>query len=63
MKNLFFVVNKEKIYAYIVSVLTIVTLFFMSSMFNTEFTNTEFTSSNSVEVNITNETQNMLVNK
>ena len=29
LKNLFLVTNKEKIYAYIVSIMTIVTLFFM----------------------------------
>ena len=63
MKNFFFVINKEKIYAYIVSVLTIVTLFFMSSMFNTEFTNTEATASNVIEVNTFNETQNTMVNR
>ena len=62
MKNLFLVVNKEKIYAYIVSVLTIVTLFFMSSMFNTEFTNTEYTSSNIIEENINN-TSNVIYDK
>lgn len=48
MKNLFLVINKEKIYAYVVSILTIVTLFFMSSMINSEFKDTETTSSNSI---------------
>ncbi len=49
MKNVFLVINKEKIYAYVVSILTIVTLFFMSSMINSEFDDTESTSSNVIE--------------
>ena len=59
MKNFFWVINKEKIYAYIVSVLTIVTLFFMSSMLNDDFKNTETVSSNVVETNIINEINNI----
>ena len=55
MKNMFFVINKEKVYAYIVSILTIVILFFMSSVLNSDFT-TE-TSAN-VEQNIHNEENN-----
>ena len=43
---MFFVINKEKIYAYVVSVLTIVILFFVSSYFNSDIKNTEQTSSN-----------------
>ena len=49
MKNLFLVVNKEKIYAYVVSILTIVTIFFMSSMIGSDLKNTEETSTNNVE--------------
>lgn len=49
MKKLFFVLNKEKIYAYAVSILTIVTIFFVSSLVNTDLKNTESTSSNIVE--------------
>ena len=35
---MFFVINKEKVYAYVVSILTIVTLFFMSHILNTDIT-------------------------
>ena len=49
MKNMFLVVNKEKIYAYIVSIMTIVTIFFMSSLINSDLKETEVTSSNNVE--------------
>ena len=51
MKNLFLVVNKEKIYAYVVSIMTIVVIFFMSNMMNSNFDGTKATSSNSVEDN------------
>ena len=34
---MFFVINKEKVYAYVVSILTIVTLFFMSGVLKTDF--------------------------
>ena len=51
MKNIFLVINKEKIYAYIVSVLTIVTLFFMAGMINSDFNEAELTSSNVIEEN------------
>ena len=51
MKNLFLVVNKEKIYAYIVSIMTIVTVFFMSSLINSDLKETEVTSTNIVESN------------
>ncbi len=57
MRNIFWVINKEKIYAYIVSVMTIVTLFFMSSIMNSNFGNTEMTSSN-----VSNEIENEEVN-
>ena len=46
---MFFVINKEKIYAYVVSVLTIVILFFVSSLFNSDIKNTETTSANVIE--------------
>lgn len=49
MKNFFLVVNKEKIYAYVVSILTIVTLFFMSGMIESQFDETESTASNITE--------------
>ena len=52
MKNLFLVVNKEKIYAYIVSIMTIVTVFFMSSLINSDLKETESTSTNVIENNI-----------
>ena len=61
MKNLFLVINKEKIYAYIVSVMTIVTLFFMSSMLNSDLKDTEPVSSNIIEENSINETNNVLI--
>ncbi len=48
MKNMFFVINKEKVYAYVVSILTIVTLFFMSQVLNTDLKTTEVTSANVV---------------
>ena len=51
MKNMFLVLNKEKIYAYVVSIMTIVTIFFMSSLINSDLKETEVTSSNSVENN------------
>ena len=43
---MFFVVNKEKVYAYVVSILTIVTLFFMSHVLNSDLSTVEETSSN-----------------
>ena len=55
MKNMFLVVNKEKIYAYIVSIMTIVTIFFMSSLINSDIKETELTSANSIENNIVGE--------
>lgn len=48
LKNVFFVINKEKVYAYVVSILTIVTLFFMSHILNSDFENTKVTSGNIV---------------
>lgn len=62
MKNMFFVINKEKVYAYVVSILTIVTLFFMSHILNSDLSNTEQTSGNLEQninvVNTNNNTQN-----
>ena len=52
MKNLFLVINKEKIYAYVVSIMTDVVIFFMSSIINSDLDNTEVTSSNSIESNV-----------
>ena len=49
---MFLVINKEKVYAYIVSVLTIVTLFVMSSVINTNFRDSKETSSNIESNNI-----------
>ena len=49
MNNIFFVINKEKIYAYIVSIMTIVVIFFMSNLINSDLKNTELTTSNSIE--------------
>lgn len=49
MKNFILVINKEKIYAYVLSICTIVTLFFMSTFINKNFDEAEPTSSNLVE--------------
>ena len=50
MKNVFLVINKEKVYAYIVSVVTIIILLFMSTAINndmlTEDTMAEFEKNN-----------------
>ena len=54
MKNIFLVINREKVYAYIVSILTIVTLFFVSKILDSKITHVEETSTN-IEINeITN---------
>ena len=50
MKNVFWVINKEKVYAYVVSILTIVTLFFMSHVLNTDISGSEETSINVVNI-------------
>ena len=55
MKNIFLVFNKEKIYAYIVSIMTIVAIFFMSNLMNSDLENTEVTSANDVNNNIIGE--------
>lgn len=46
---MFFVINKEKIYAYVVSVLTIIMLFFVSSFFKSDIEDIEPVSSNSIQ--------------
>lgn len=51
LKKMFLVFNKEKIYAYVVSIMTIVTIFFLSSLINSNVNETELTSSNSTETN------------
>ena len=51
MKNMFLVINKEKVYAYLVSIVTIITLFFMSHLLNTDLSNSETTSTN-IEQNV-----------
>ena len=58
MKNMFFVINKEKVYAYVVSIVTIVILFFMSHVLNSDLNTVEETYTN-VEQNTNSEnTQN-----
>ena len=60
---MFFVINKEKVYAYVVSILTIVTLFFMSHILNSDLSTVEETSTNIEQnVNITNTTQDIAPN-
>ncbi len=51
MKNIFLVINKEKVYAYFVSIFTIVILFFMSNMISSDFDSYEETSTNIVSNN------------
>lgn len=58
MKNMFFVINKEKVYAYVVSIFTILTLFFMSHILNSDLSTVEETSIN-IEQNVN--MQNSLV--
>lgn len=62
MKNRFFVISKEKIYAYVVSVFTVVTLFFMSSVLNSDLLDTGETSSNVVEVDNNQNIINNVIN-
>ena len=52
LTKMFLVLNKEKIYAYIVSIMTIVTVFVMSSLVNSDLKETKVTSANIVENNI-----------
>ena len=51
MKNIFLVINKEKVYAYFVSIFTIVILFFMSNMISSDFDSYEETSTNIISNN------------
>lgn len=60
LKNMFFVINKEKVYAYVVSILTIITLFFLSQVLNSDLSTVEETGTN---VEQTINTQNSLVTK
>ena len=61
MKNFICVIHKEKIYAYVLSICTIVTLFFMSNFINNNFEDAEVTSSNVVENTSQNQTINSIV--
>ena len=58
MKNFILVINKEKIYAYVLSICTIITLFFMSSVIVNDFDTTEETSTNIIENEVNNEINN-----
>ena len=58
MKNFILVIHKEKVYAYILSICTIVTLFFMSNFINNNFDESEVTSSNVVENSIVSNNEN-----
>lgn len=55
MKNVFLVINKEKVYAYAVSILTIITLFFMSSILSSN----ELLDTTETAINITENVQNV----
>lgn len=57
---MFLVINKEKVYAYVVSVFTILMLFVMSYVLNTDFNETKETSTK-IEQNNLN-TQNTISN-
>ena len=54
MKNIFWVINKEKVYAYLVSVVTIVILFFMSMNINNDITTKEASSDLEKNINMQN---------
>ena len=60
---MFFVINKEKVYAYVVSILTIVTLFFMSHILNTDITGRQETSVNTVNEQNMNYNNNVNINE
>ena len=62
MKNFIFVIHKEKIYAYVLSICTIVTLFFMSNFINNNFEDSEVTSSNVVDNSIVVNDENQVDN-
>ena len=59
MKNMFFVINKEKVYAYVVSILTIVTLFFMSHILNTDISGSQETAANIINAENLNCNENL----
>ncbi len=61
MKNMFLVINKEKVYAYVVSIITIVTLFFMSQVMNSDLEEIEQTTTN-IEQNVTTKNNNTMEN-
>ena len=61
MRNFILVINKEKIYAYVVSICTIITLFFMSNFIDNNFEDTEITSSNIIENNVENQITDSIV--
>ncbi len=58
MKNMFFVINKEKVYAYVVSIVTIVILFFMSHVLNSDLNTVEETYTNVEQSTNSENTQN-----
>lgn len=59
---MFWVINKEKVYAYAVSILTIVTLFFMSHVLNTDIGGSEETAVNVVNSENLNYNENTNTN-
>lgn len=59
---MFWVINKEKVYAYAVSILTIVTLFFMSHILNTDIGGSEETAVNVVNSENLNYNENTNTN-
>ena len=61
MKNLFLVVSKEKIYAYVVSIMTVVVIFFMSGIINSDLENTEEISANIINNDSVENTSNEAV--
>ena len=63
MKNFIFVINKEKIYAYVLSICTIITLFFMSSVINNNLEDSEVTSTNTIENVVENNIDNNVTNE
>ena len=58
MSKKFLVISKEKIYAYVVSVFTIITLFMMTGVLNNELNETDKTSSNLVQEEYNNTLSN-----
>ena len=58
IRKKFLVISKEKIYAYVVSVFTIITLFMMTGVLNNELNETDKTSSNLVQEEYNNTLSN-----